>query len=267
MMLFKYYLKSLLSNRPLWAWGTGFTVFWLFMGAFVFGFNMTTKQESLGYTSVWYSIIGLIASGVIATTISYSVYYANASLAYSFRFTKLRPSTYVFSLMAGTAVVATIIGAILMAVSALMYSYKSHYSLIPVMPLQSLGVFFLSGIFMFLLAVILVVSVNNYTGLKSISFVAFIPQILSYIFAFSALGQPLPVDLVYASPFSDIQRLLMTTYYGHRTPLNLNGGIGPLLNTNVFIVSLLFWIALLFAVSIILVSRIRPASIEEGRQV
>lgn len=266
-MLFKYYLRTLFTNRPLWAWGVGFTVFWLFMGAFVFGFNMTAKQESLGYTSVWYSIIGLIAAGVIATTISYSVYYANASLAYSFRFTKLKPSTYVFSLLAGTAVVATIMGAILMAVAALMYSYKSHYSLIPVMPLQSLGVFFLSGIFMFLLAVILVVSVNNYAGLKSISFVAFIPQILSYIFAFSALGQPLPVDLVYASPFSDIQRLLMTTYYGHGAPLNLNGGVGPLLSTNVFLVSLLFWIALLFAASIILVSRIRPASIEEGRQV
>ena len=266
-MLLKYYLKALLSSRPLWAWGAGFTVFWLFMGAFVFGFNMTTKQESLGYTSVWYSIIGLIAASVIATTISYSVYYANASLAYCFRFTKLRPSTYVFSLMAGTAVVATVIGAILMAISALMYSYKSHYLLIPEMPLQSLGVFFLSGIFMFLLAVILVISVNNYAGLKSISFVAVIPQILSYIFAFSALGAPLPVDMVYLSPFSDIQRLLMTTYYGHRAPLNLNGGIGPLLNTNLFIISLSFWIALLFAVCIILVSRIRPASIEEGRQV
>ena len=266
-MLFKYYLKALLSDRPMWGWGIGLTVFWLFMGAFVFGFNMTTKQESLGYTAAWYSIIGLIASGVIATTITYSVYYANASLAYSFRFTKLRPSTYVLSLMAATAVVATIMGAILMAVSALMYSYKSHYLLMPVMPYQSIGVFFLSGIFMFLLAVILVVSVNNYTGLKSTSFVALIPQILSYIFAFSALGQSLPVVIVYASPFSDIQRLLMTTYYGHKAPLNLNGGIGPLLHTNVFIVSLLFWIALLFAVSIILVSRIRPASIEEGRQV
>ena len=266
-MLVKFYLKSLLTNKPLWGWGIGFTVFWLFMGAFVFGFNMTSRQESLGYTSVWYSIIGLIASGVIATTISYSVYYANASLAYSFRFTKLTPSTYVLSLMAGTAVVSTIIGVVLMAVSILMYSYKSHYSLIPAMPLQSLGVFFLAGIFMFLIAVILVVSVNNYAGLKSISFVAFVPQIISYIFAFSVLGEPLPVYVIYASPFSDIQRLLLTTYYGHRAPININGGSGTLLNTNIFIVSLLFWIVLLFAISIILVSRIRPASIEEGRQV
>jgi hypothetical protein len=44
MMLFKYYLRTLFTNRPLWAWGVGFTVFWLFMGAFVFGFNMTAKQ-------------------------------------------------------------------------------------------------------------------------------------------------------------------------------------------------------------------------------
>ena len=266
-MLFKYYLKSLFTDRPLWGWGIGLTVFWLFMGAFVFGFNMTTRQEYLGYTSVWYSIIGLIASGVIATTISYSVYYANASLAYSFRFTKLRPSAYVLSLMAGTAFVSTFMGAILMGVSALMYSYKSNYVLIPEMPLQSLGVFFLAGIFMFLFAVILVVSINNYAGLKSISFVATIPQILSYIFAFSVLGEPLPVYVIYASPFSDVQRLLLTTYYGHSAPLNINGGNGTLLNTNIFIVSLLFWIALLFAISIMLVSRIRPASIEEGRQV
>ncbi|MDS0257163.1 hypothetical protein ApAK_05680 [Thermoplasmatales archaeon AK] len=265
-MILKYFLKSLFSNRPLWAWGVGFTTFWLFMGAFVFGYNMTTRLESLAYTSAWYSIIGLIASGVAATTISYSVYYSNASLAYSFRFTKLRPSTYVLSLMAATALAVATIGTILMVLSAAMYSYRSHYSLLPVMPLQSIGVFFLAGIFMFLTAAILVVAVNNYAGLRSIAFVAFVPQILSYIFAFSALGQSMPVDLVYGSPFADIQRLLMVTYFGRNTPLNLSGGTGPLLNTDIFIMSLLLWIALLFVIAMVLVSKIRPRSIEQGRQ-
>ena len=121
--------------------------------------------------------------------------------------------------------------------------------------------------FMFLLSVVLVIFANNYTGLKSISFIVFIPQLLSYLFGFSELGIPLPSAVVYTSPFSDIPRLLYQTYSGNASPLNMSNGTGPLLNPYILIVSLLCWTALLFVLAMFLVRRIKPRSIEEGRQV
>ena len=266
-MIARFYLKSLVSNRALWGWGVGFMVFWLFMGSYIFGFNMTTKIESLEYTSVWFSLIDLISGSIISTTVAYSVYYANSSLAYSFRFTKLKPSAYIFNLMGSTSVVGGIIGAFIIVFTIILFSSRSGYILLPVYPYLSIAMFLVTGMFMFLLSVVLVIFANNYTGLKSISFIVFIPQLLSYLFGFSELGIPLPSAVVYASPFSDIPRLLYQTYSGNASQLNMSNGTGPLLNPYILIVSLLFWTALLFVLAMFLVRRIKPRSIEEGRQV
>jgi hypothetical protein len=266
-LIAKFYFKALVSNKSLWGWGVGFMVFWLFMGSYVFGFNMTSKVESLGYTSVWFSLIGLISGSIIATSVAYSVYYANSSLAYGFRFTKLKPSSYIFNLMGSTSVVAGIMGAIIIMFTIVLFSSRSGYILIPAYPELSILVFLVEGLFMFLLSVVLVISANNYTGLKSISFVVYIPQLLAYLFGFSELGIPLPSAVVYASPFSDIPRLLFETYYGKAAPLNMSNGTGPLLNPVILIASLLVWTALLFVLAMFLVRRIRPRSIEEARQI
>jgi hypothetical protein len=266
-MIAKYYLKSLLFDKALWGWGVGLILFWLFMGSYVFGFNITSKTESLGYTSVWFSLIGLISGSVIATSVAYSVYYANSSLAYGFRYTKLRPSAYILDLMISTAVMGVIIGAFIIVFTLVLFSSKSGYLLLPLYPELSIVMFFVTGIFMFLLSAVLVIFANNYTGLKSVSLIVLIPQILSYLFGFSELGVALPAAVVYASPFSDIPRIMFQTYYGHAAPLNMSNGSGPLLNPLIMIGSLIFWIALLFAMAMFLVRRIRPRSIEEGRQV
>lgn len=266
-MLAGYYLKSLLSNKALWGWGVGFMVFWLFMGSYVFGFNMTSRSESLGYTSVWFSLIGLISGSIIATSVAYSIYYANSSLAYGFRFTKLKPSSYIFNLMGSTSITGGIIGCFIIIFTILLFSSKAGYLILPVYPEFSILLFIVTGMFMFLLSAVLVIFANNYTGLKSISFIVFIPQLLSYLFGFSELGIPLPSAIVYASPFSDIPRLLFQTYYGQAAPLNISNGTGPMLDPYILMASLLFWIALLFVLAMFLVKRIRPRSIEEGRQV
>ncbi|MGC8505444.1 MAG: hypothetical protein ACP5NK_01880 [Thermoplasmata archaeon] len=127
MMLARYYLKSLLSNKALWSWGVGFMVFWLFMGSYVFGFNMVSKTEDLGYTSVWFSLIGLISESVIATSVAYSIYYANASLAYGFRFTKLKPSSYIFNLMGSTSFMGGIIGSFIIIFTVLLLISKPFF--------------------------------------------------------------------------------------------------------------------------------------------
>lgn len=266
-MLARYFLKSLLSNRALWGWGVGFMVFWLFMGSYVFGFNITTKVESLGYTSVWFSLIGLISGSILATSVAYSVYYANSSLAYCFRYSKLKPSSYIFNLMGSTSLMGGIIGAFIIVFTMVLFSSRTGYILLPAYSYLSIVVFLATGMFMFLLSVVLVIFANNYSGLKSISFIVFIPQLLSYLFGFSELGIPLPSAVVYASPFSDIPRLLFQTYYGGASPLDMSNGTGQLMNPYILVASLIFWIALLFVLAMFLVRRIKPRSIEEGRQV
>ena len=135
-MLIKYHLKALLTNKALWGWAVLFMGLWLFLGSYVFGSTgLNTSNEWLENTAVWFSIIGLISGSVIGTPVSYSVYYASSALSYGFRYTKLKPGSYIFSLMGSTAIVSMIAGIILMAVSAILFSLRSGYTLLPASPL------------------------------------------------------------------------------------------------------------------------------------
>ncbi len=266
-MITKYFLKSLLSNKAIWGWGVGLMLFWIIMGAYVFEPDMTTKNEWMGYTSVWFSLIGLLSASVIATTVAYSVYYANSSLAYGFRFTRLKPSGYIRDLMISTSIMTGIIGAIITVLTIILFRTKSGYLLIPKFPEFLLLMFFVTGIFMFLLSAVLVMFANNYIGLKSVTLIAFIPQLLSFLFGLSEIGTSLPNEIVYGSPFTDIARIMYQTYYGKASPLNFSNATSPTLNPYIMMVSLIFWIALLFVLAMFLIRRIKAVSIEGGRQV
>lgn len=169
--------------------------------------------------------------------------------------------------MGSTSIVGGIIGFIIILFTILLFSSKTGYLIIPAYPELSVLVFVVTGMSMFLFSAVLVIFANNYTGLKSISFIVFIPQLLSYLFGFSELGINLPSLIVYASPFSDISRLLFQTYYGKASPLNVSNGTGPALNPYILVFSLLLWTTFLFVLAMFLVKRIKPRSIEEGRQV
>ncbi len=266
-MLTKFFMRSLLRNHALWGWGVGFMAVWLFMGAYVFNFDPTGKNMAMYYTAVWFSLIGLISASIVATSVSNSIYYGNSSLAFALRYTKLKPASYVLDLLVGTSMVVAILGTVLLLFSMVVYSTKSKYPIFPAMPVQSILVFFLAGMFMFFISAVLVIFINNHAGLRNITFVAFIPQILSYIFGFSEFGVSMPASVVYVSPFSEIPRLLFQTFYGSAAPLNISNGTGPTLNPYFLLSGLLAWITLLFLLTLILVRRITPRSIEEARQV
>ena len=95
-MIVRYYIKSLLTNKSLLGWSIGFMFFWIVMGAYLLDgtSSFSTHNSSLEYTSGWFAFIGLIAGSVLSTSIAYSVYYANSSLIYSFKFTVLKPFTF-----------------------------------------------------------------------------------------------------------------------------------------------------------------------------
>ena len=266
-MLAKFFFKTLLTNRSLWGWGVAFMFFWLFMGAYVFGFNSSSHPIAQYSAAIWYALIALISSSTLATSISYSIYYANSSLAYSFRYTKLSPFSYIGNLMGSTSIISGMLGSLMLIFTFGLFSYKSGYFLAPVSPLYAVGISIIAGAFMFLLATILIIVVNNYLGLRNVSFASFLPMILTYLFGFTQLNVSLPVDLIYVSPFTEISDLLFQAYYGHPASVMLSNPAAQSITPYYLIAGLIVWIAALSSVSVLLVKRIKPRSIEEGRQI
>lgn len=266
-MITRYYIKSLLTNKSLLFWGLIFMIFWLFMGAFVFGFEYNNRNYSLFYASSWYSVIALFSLSSIGTSVAYSIYYSGHSLIYLFRFSKLKPFDYIYNLLLSTSIVGAILGVLLLGFSSLFFSIRSGFSITPIFPSYAILISILGGAFMFLLAVNLVVLVNNYMGLKNITFISFIPLMLSYVFGFSLISIKLPTIIIYLSPFSEIVELFFFSYYGKNPTVVLSEPSSSLLNIYYLAVCLLIWDVFMFIFSTVLIRRIKPRSIEEARQI
>ena len=86
MPLIKFYTKGILSNKNLWFWGVAFMIFWLFLYAFSFAAGVPdTRSALLQFSGISYGSIALFSLSSLAISIAYSISYASASLAYSFR--------------------------------------------------------------------------------------------------------------------------------------------------------------------------------------
>src|SRR5579875_2834617 len=148
-MIFKYLLKSIIRNRSLWGWGVVFMFFWLLLGVFVFCTSVPKQAVA-------------------------ALYYGSSALAYCFRYTRLTPSGYFLSLLGAASVMATIMSAIMLSATYALFSWKFGVNLYPYQPLASLALSAISGAFMMVLAMALVLVVINYAGVKNITFVGFI---------------------------------------------------------------------------------------------
>ncbi|MEM3685154.1 MAG: hypothetical protein QXT39_05770, partial [Conexivisphaerales archaeon] len=193
-MIFKYFLKSILSNRSLWGWGVIFMLFWLMLGVFVFSSSVPVTA-ALSYVSSYYGIISLFSFSTIAISISYTLYYGSSSLAYSFRYTKLTASTYFLSLLGASSIMAIVMSTIMLAATSGLSSWKFGANLFPYQPLAALAISAIAGAFMMVLAMGLVLIVINYAGLKNITFIGFVPLVLSYVFGFGQLYTKIPEAL------------------------------------------------------------------------
>lgn len=266
-MLARYFLKSMVTNKSLWGWGVAFMMFWLVMGAYVFGFRSNTHSIALYNAAVWYSIISLVSASTLATTVAYSTYYGNSALSYAFRFTSLKPSRYIGAFLAGSSAMGILMGGLIMIFTFLFFSNKSGFILTPVFPIQDLVISFLASVFMYLLATVLVITVNNYLGLRNISFVSFVPLLLTYLFGFAQLGVSLPQFLIYASPFTEISDLFFRFYYGHDPVVLLSNPGSGHINSWILLAGIFLWIGILFILAAFLMRRIKSVPIEEARQV
>ncbi|PSN89634.1 hypothetical protein B9Q03_08385 [Candidatus Marsarchaeota G2 archaeon OSP_D] len=268
-MLFTHYSKTLLTNRALWGWGVLFMVFWLIIGGFVesTGLPKGNHMVALSYTASWYGLINLFSLSSLAISIAFSLIYSTHSLAYSFRYTRLKPSSYLVNLVASSLIMGVILSVLMLVSTYAIFSYKLGAGVAPANPALTLPIAALSGVFMYAFATLLVLILINSLGLKNQSFVSFIPLLLGYVFGFLQLFLSLPSLVIYASPLSAIQDLLYYAYSGQPVPSVLSNPSSQTLRTPYLTVSLVAWTLVLLVADSILLRKIKPRSIEEARQI
>jgi hypothetical protein len=268
MALITYYTKGILSNKNLWFWGVAFMIFWIVLGAYSFAQGIPDSRVAVGaYTASWYSTIALYSLSSLAISIAYSIYYASSSLVYSFKYTKLKPISYVGTLVGSSSVLGVLLSAIMLVCTYGLFSERFGFNLVPSNPVAAILASALAGVFMMTLSTLLVTIAVNYVGLQSMSFVSFVPLLLAFGLGFAQLFTSLPVALTYLSPYNAIDSLLYQSYSGNPATVQLVNPSSAALQWPYLLVSLVSWIAALLLADSFLLQRLKPRQVEEGREI
>jgi hypothetical protein len=262
------YTRAVLTNPALWFWGVVFMAFWFVLGAYVFSSGLASGHAAANaYTSAWFAVIALFSLTTLSMSIASSISYGTSALAFGFRYTRLTPRTYAYSLIIAAAVMAVVLSFIMVAVVSGLFSAKFGTTIVPADLPAIVGVAIISGAFMMGLATTLVLVVVNYLGLRSMSFIEFVPLILSYIFGFTQLFLEVPAWVLYLSPWNDMESLLYQAFSGAPARVVLANTTSPVLSWPLSAGALAVWVAVLVGLASVLLGRIRSVSIQEGRQI
>jgi len=262
------YTRAVLRNPNLLFWGVAFMGFWFVLGAYIFSVGLpATRSSELAYTSAWYAIMALFSLTVLAMGIATSMTYGTSALAFGFRYTRLTPMNYALSLMAAAAAVGLLFSFVMAALVSGLYSARFGIAILPANLPALVAVSVLSGAFMMGLGTTLVILVVNYLGLRSMSFVEFVPLVLSYIFGFAQLYVSLPVLVLYVSPWNDMESLLYQAYSGSPATTALATSSTTTLFWPLSAIGLAVWVLALVGIASVFLRRIRSVSIQEGRQI
>jgi len=265
--LVRSYTKAMLTNPSLWFWAVAFMAFWLAIGAFVESQGVGQGRSTiLAYTTSWYAIIVLFSLSMLSVAISNSMTYGTSALVYAFRFTRLRPEGYLGSLVGGSAMLGGVLSFVLLGATTGMFEARFRVPLWPADPVGLVAVSLLAGVFFMTLSVTLVLIVINYLGLRSSSFVGFVPLLLTFTLGEAQLYVALPRWLIYASPFNDLASLLYQGFSGEPATLVL-GSSSAVLDWVWLLTAIALWIGTLTASSLLLLRRVRARQLEEGRQI
>jgi hypothetical protein len=269
MSLTKYYVKALITNKNLLFWGIAFMLFYAILGAYGFSSSLPLADQGvvLGYTSVWYALLVQFSLSSMAVSIAFAVIYASSSLAYSFRYTKLTPTSYISTLVGSSSVLGIVLSVIMLASTVFLYSSRFGYLLTPSNPIAALAVSALGGVFVMVLSMFLALIVVNYLGLRSSSFINFVPLMLAFGLGFTQYSVTLPIAIVYLSPYSAIQSLLYQAFSGQPANVRLSSMTGTTLDWPILLISLLVWIVAFTLLDVSLLKRLKPRQLEEARQV
>jgi hypothetical protein len=240
---------------------------WLLLIAYVLSAKATgTEAYLLPQVAVWYGYITVAVFAVLAMTVVASISYSTQSLAYSFKYTKLSPISYVLNLMGGSSVVAILLSAIMLVSTFGLFSERFRINLPPSNVLGAMGVSALAGIFEFAFGAAIVLVIINYLGLQSQGFANFLPVMLAIFLGLSQASTALPSALIYASPINEIESLLFQEYSGQIPHVQLSDPTTAPLSWPLLLVGLVAWIGILLFVDGTMLKRLKPRQIEEGRQ-
>lgn len=266
-MIASYYLKALAANRYVWGWGVGFMAFFLVLGAFGFSQGVGSGPSTiLWFTASWFGLTTLFAFGAASVTVSYTIFYASSSLAYAFRFTRLRPASFVLGLLVGVVAVGLVQTGAMLLVSALLFSAHFHQWVLPVNPVGAIAVAIPSAMFIGVFSLLTVLIALNYVSARSINAIVWVPYMLTFSLGFAQLFGTLPAWFEYGSPFNDMLALLVMAYRG--APVSITfANSGSALDWRVLLGVLLAWIAAFLLLTQRLVRSIRAQDIEALRPV
>jgi hypothetical protein len=269
MSLLTYYTKGIISNKRLWTVGVAQMVMWLFLFSYVFTGNPknVNAKAMLSEVGTLYGYLSLAILAVLSGAMATSISYASYSLAYSFRYTKLSPKSYLWNLIGSSTILGAILSVLMLVLTYAIFSSRFDMNLSPANPLDAVGVSAIAGVFELAFGALLVLLVVNYLGMQSQGLLNFVPIMLSVALGLSQAFATLPKLIVYISPFNEIESLLYEGYSGHAPHLLLSDPSTPLLDPQLLLLGLGAWIVAILVIDGVLLSRLRPRQIVEGRQI
>ena len=242
--LYKFYVKNNLKDPYYWFWAVFFILFWLYIGAFVWGANMSIERirsiiphyiadstihelwirMTIHYTGAWYATNVVFSLSAITIGLVYTVYYATIPIRYLTKYSKISSVKFYSSLVLtalSSGILATVI---LIVATVLIYSYRFHGLKTLILPHNSLAVFSVTltaMLFNYFFAMTLSLLTIVIRKPRFLSFIGFIPFIISYALGMYTLQTSGgPVNL---SPYSAV--LLLNYHYFTGGPIVENQSV------------------------------------------
>jgi hypothetical protein len=252
--VYRFYLRSILSNGYLWFWAVAFMAFWLFMGAYVYGaivrieeFSKQFPEETprtvideawskfiLHYTASWYGIIALFSMSAVTIGLVQYIFYSTIPIRYITKYSKATTTKFYtgFTLAAITGIIAFII--VLLVTTILLYSYRFYgvelhtnrglpvpvfkNLILPENPIGVLATTIAGGVLMYFISATVALFVVVLRKPRALGFASFLPYILS--FGLGMAGLIATGGIIHFSPFNVI--LLLNYHYYANATLVLN---------------------------------------------
>jgi hypothetical protein len=201
--LYKFYVKNYLKDPYYWFWAVFFILFWLYVGAFVWGANMSIERirsviphyiadstihelwirMTIHYTGALYAINVVFSLSAITVGLVYTVYYTTIPVRYLTKYSKISSVKFYTSLVLtalSSGILATVI---LIVATVLMYSYRFHGLKTLILPHNLLALFSVTlaaMLFNYFFAMTLALLTIVIRKPRFLSFIGFIPFIISY---------------------------------------------------------------------------------------
>lgn len=266
-----YLTKRLVGNPLLIFWGLLFMLFWAVMGAFVESAQLPPmKLAEESYTAGYAGVLVLLSFSSIGVVMTKSVTYQSGSIPYLLRYSRMKNVDYLSGLTIAGLLSSLVYSLSLIAIVDVLFSYHFGFQIPPADIALIVLSALLSGLFFTFFSLTLELVRIKFLGFNPATSQAvdFIPLILGYLFGFGALYLNLN-DLVYLSPFSDVEYLVTEGYYGHKVPLNALGSYTSHASSTAFspelgLLTLSAWIVVLSVVSLLFFNRIYYRNINEG---